>query len=72
MFVLRVPMVSLTVMLGWVRITRSRQAQAVNQKAAVPTTMNASVTLVNTPCTAAWYAIRSSGVLIRAFWPRRS
>ena len=47
-------MVSLTLIRGWVRSTRSRQAQAVNQNAAVPTTMNASVILVNTPCTAAW------------------
>ena len=50
----RVPMVSLTLIRGWVRMTCSRQAQAVNQKARVPTTMKAMVTLVNTPWTAAW------------------
>ena len=46
--------VSLIEIRGWVRTTCSRQAQAVNQNARVPTTMKASVTLVNTCCTAAW------------------
>ena len=54
MFDRTVAKVSVMLILGWVRMTRSRQAQAVKRNAAVPITMKATVTLVNTPCTAAW------------------